>query len=133
MAGATVTRMTVMNVSVWTIGGTAHIANLVNGSIEITTETIQNKAAQDVWAYPVGTVKNWSMNAQLVADTAADAKALMVIAAAASVVTPVTFTATTGSAAYTSGVGILTKCTQNIQDGQTYDITIEGAGPISVA
>ncbi len=132
--GATSTRQTIMNVSLFTIGGTNHIANLVNASIEITTETIENRAAQDIWAYPVGTVKSWSMNCQLVCDTTApDARALAVIAAAADTVTPVTFTGTTGGATYASGVGIITKCTQNIQDGQVWDITLQGAGPITVS
>jgi hypothetical protein len=125
--GATTTRLTVINVSVFKINGTEYVTSLVNGSIEITTETIQNKAAQDIWAYPVASVKSWSMNGQIVGDTGNDAKAVMALAAAG---TPVSFTATTGSAIHT-GNGIITKCTHNIQDGQTYDVTIEGAGPLA--
>jgi hypothetical protein len=131
-SGATSTRsITIRDGTVFTVGGSNYMGLLTAGSIDITTETVENKAIQDTFAYPVPTVRKWSVSATMVVDTQQDAKALMVTAASA--VPIVTFAATLAAATYTNGTGVLTKCTETIGDGLTFDITIEGQGMLTVA
>jgi hypothetical protein len=130
MAGATGTRKLILDVTVYTIGGTSFLGHMVSAELKIDTATIENRAAMDTDAYPRATVQSWSFTGELVADTTGVTYPTNLQTPVFNR-TPVQLVWTTGAGTYT-GNGIMTSFGHRAQDGQTMNVEITGQGPIVI-
>ena len=95
------TRKSGLDVSVFTIGGTAYLANLDNATLTINIDSEEAKGIADSWNYPWATAKGWSIEAD---SFVASAATTLTDAATGDALCTIAFT--TGGGTY-SGTGLI--------------------------
>lgn len=122
------TRLTGVNVSVFTLGGNALVGELTNATMEMTTATTDTKGVSDWWADPQAVGASFRITGEL---QASGTLALMGTAATTNPV--VAFTATTSARSY-SGTAVISSIAHRIEreNVQTYSITLDSKGTVLV-
>lgn len=124
-----ITRKTGLDVSVFTLGGTAYLADLENATLSVNVDSEDAKGIADDFAYPWATARSWSIEA----DTfVASAAAILSDAATGDSVVTVAFT--TGAGTY-SGNALIKSASHSTSRGalQRQKFTLEGQGELTVA
>jgi len=58
-------RQTGLNITVFTVGGTAYLGRLRSGSIKFTTETDEGSGAADLWQFPFAVGTNYEVSGEI--------------------------------------------------------------------
>jgi len=124
-----ITRKTGLDVSVFTLGGTAYLADLENATVSVNVESEDARGIADAWSYAWATSKSWSIEAEtFIASSAA------ILADAASGDSLVTVSFTTGAGSYTGNALIKTASHSSNRGAlQRQKFTLEGQGALTVA
>lgn len=123
------TRIPATQATIFTVGGSAHIGNLINCTIEITNATQEGKGVADVHNYPVFVGRSYRLDGELFA-----AGSIVLMGTANSSNPVVGFTADTGHARY-EGTAIISTISHRVErEGlQTYAITLDSLGSVTIS
>lgn len=122
------TRKIGTNATVFTLGGSAFIGDLVNGVAEITVATQEGKGIADTDNYPVPVGRSMRITGEL------EVSGSVVLMGTANSSTPtVTFAATTGAGTY-SGTAVISSISHRFErEGiQTFSVTLDSQGAVTV-
>lgn len=114
--------------SVFTIGGSAFIGDLINGVAEITVATQEGKGIGETDNFPIAVGRSFRLNGEL------QASGSIVLMGTANSSTPlVSFTANTGAGTY-SGTAVITSISHRFEREsiQSYSITLDAQGPVNI-
>lgn len=114
--------------SVFTIGGSAFIGDLINGVAEITVATQEGKGIAETDNFPIPVGRSFRLNGEL------QASGSIVLMGTANSSNPlVSFTANTGAGMY-SGTAIITSISHRFEREsiQSYSITLDAQGPVNI-
>lgn len=123
------TRLTGVNVSVFTLGGNALVGELTNATMEMNVATAESKGVADWWNDPQAVGAALRITGEL---QASGTIALMGTAATTNPV--VSFTATTSARTYT-GTAVISSIAHRVErEGlQTYNVTLDSKGSVVVS
>lgn len=124
-----ITRKTGLDVSVFTLGGTAYLADLENATVSVNVDSEDAKGIADAWNYAWATAKGWSIEADTFVATSA---AILTDAASGDALVTVAFT--TGGNTY-SGTALIKTASHSTSRAalQRQKFTLEGQGALTVA
>lgn len=123
------TRRTGLDVSVFTLGGTAYLCALDNATLTVNVDSEDAKGVCDEWNYPWALARNWTIEADIFVEAAA---ALVTDATSGDAVVTVAFTS--GANTY-SGTALIKTASHSVSRSslQRQKVTLEGQGELTVA
>lgn len=134
LRGANDARITNLDVTVFTIGGTAQIGNIKSGSINVETKASENAGIKDKWTFPNSTGTDIELRGTLFVTTVATELATIGGGVLANLKVACTVTINAQSVVL---AGLITNATlRATRDGvQEYDVTIKlrGSGSLAAA
>lgn len=121
------TRLKGQNVSVFTLGGTALVGDVVNANIEIAVATQEGKGVADNDNFPIAVGRALKITGEL------QCSGSVVLMGSAYGGTAVSFSVTTGAGTY-SGTAVVTSISHRIErEGiQSYNVTLDSQGAVTV-